>query len=332
MSVGLLLFLLLTGSASQLQLVNYPEPTCAARGSTVTLPCFFKPQALVLRTLWCIKHEICQGTKPSQSVTHVVYDSNITKINSRYDYLGDLKGNCTLRIRDIQQGDNEIFRFRMETIGKPFTQRSGVKVTVVEGEPMRVLSVDPGWAREGEAVTLNCTSRCSFLGLDVMWRRNGGELPETGPALRLSNLTAGETGGYTCALRRDPKTRSPPFNLTVEPRLNDSSALSGISVSLWAALVAVFVIAAAIVVILFLVKRRRRQRTLHAGKEGSGHENVYDEPPPHASRSGPYGQEVGQAAEEVNYAAVQFQSKPTSRPAAETDEDVVYSAVTKTLA
>ncbi|XP_057690920.1 uncharacterized protein LOC130915139 isoform X2 [Corythoichthys intestinalis] len=264
MSVRLLFFLLLTGSAVQLQRVNYPPPTCAARGSTVTLPCSFKPHALVVRTLWCIKHQICQGTTPSAFVTHVVYDSNITKINSRYDYLGDLKGNCTLRIRDIQQGDNEIFRFRMETIHWTFTQRSGVNVTVVEGEPMRVLSVDPGWAREGEAVTLKCTSRCSFLGLDVMWRRNGGELPETGPVLRLSNLTACETGNYTCALRRDPKTMSPPFNLTVEPRLIDSS---GASVGHWAARSAVLVIAATVVIVLFLVELRW-QRTLDTGKEG----------------------------------------------------------------
>ena len=117
--------------------VKYPHPVCAVKGSTVTLPCTFTPRKSfiqngkevplrIVRVRWCVNHEICHGTAPS------VYDSNSTMPDSRYQYLGDMKGNCTLQIRDIQMKDDETFRFRMETDNPAghFTGRSGVRVRV----------------------------------------------------------------------------------------------------------------------------------------------------------------------------------------------------------
>ncbi|XP_067456265.1 sialoadhesin-like [Thunnus thynnus] len=116
--------------------VNYPPPVCAVEGSTVTLPCTFTPlksfnqsekqvPMRIVRVRWCVNHEICHGTTPT------VYDSSSTMPNPRYRYLGDMKGNCTLQIRDIQMKDDETFRFRMEADNKKghFTGVSGVRVT-----------------------------------------------------------------------------------------------------------------------------------------------------------------------------------------------------------
>ena len=120
------------------QTVKYPDPVCAVKGSTVTLPCTFTPLRSsikngeeiflqVVRVRWCQNHLICQGTTPS------VYDSNSMDNQSRYRYLGDMEGNCTLQIQDVQNGDEATLRFRMEandTKGH-FTNQSGVNVRVV---------------------------------------------------------------------------------------------------------------------------------------------------------------------------------------------------------
>lgn len=120
------------------QSVTYPDPVCAVTGSDVTLPCTFtavqtppgsSSDLEVVRVRWCQNHEICHGTVPS------VYDSrNQRNLNHpRYRYLGDLKGNCTLQIRDVQKEDDAVLRFRMEAndVSGHFTGRSGVKVTVI---------------------------------------------------------------------------------------------------------------------------------------------------------------------------------------------------------
>uniref|UniRef100_A0A3P9CKR7 Immunoglobulin V-set domain-containing protein n=1 Tax=Maylandia zebra TaxID=106582 RepID=A0A3P9CKR7_9CICH len=99
-----------TGAVAQT--VVYPfTSTCAVRGSTVTLPCTFTPRKSfsdgqrevplkIVRVRWCKNHVLCLGSTPS------VYDSNPANIDPRYQYLGDKKTNCTLQIRDVQQGDN----------------------------------------------------------------------------------------------------------------------------------------------------------------------------------------------------------------------------------
>ncbi|XP_077577205.1 uncharacterized protein LOC144199441 isoform X2 [Stigmatopora nigra] len=320
---GFLLFCCLTAwAAGPGQLVGYPPETCAAPNSSVTLRCSFTPLTPVARVVWCVRHLICQGTTPS------VYDSNGMRRDPHYVYLGDLERDCTLRIHQVRRRDQQTFRFRMETVDARhnFTGIAGVKVSVVDDDPMRVVSEQPGRAGEGAGLTLLCTWRCSFLGLDVLWRRDGGRLSESGPALHLGPPTVARAGNYTCALSGHPRTTSPPFSVQAEPRRDERSPNYALYVGVPAAL------AVAGAVVVSLLVRRRRRRTLDAGNEGEGSRNVYEEPPPRASRSGPDGQEVEQTAGEVNYAAVRFKAKAVGRPASESKEDVVYSSVTKTRA
>uniref|UniRef100_A0A3P8PLN4 Ig-like domain-containing protein n=1 Tax=Astatotilapia calliptera TaxID=8154 RepID=A0A3P8PLN4_ASTCA len=191
------------------QTVVYPfTSTCAVRGSTVTLPCTFTPRKSfsdgqrevplkIVRVRWCKNHVLCQGSMPS------VYDSNSANIDPRYQYLGDKKTNCTLQIRDVQQGDNASFRFRMEA-DRPeghFTNQTGVNVTVLS---------------RGENVTLLCASVCTFHQLEVTWFKDGHALSDTGPSLHLSPLTAEDSGNYTCALKKSMETLSEPYSLQVE--------------------------------------------------------------------------------------------------------------------
>ncbi|XP_076745669.1 CD276 antigen-like [Maylandia zebra] len=166
------------------QTVNYPlTSTCAVTGSTATLPCTFTPPKSVdqrgrevplkiVRVLWYQSHcyQLYQLTKPS------VYDSDSTNKNPRYQYLGDMKTNCTLQIRDVQQRDNASFSFRMGVNhrGGHFTNGTGVTVRVTDGIQMRIISSgDDNKFRKKENVTLLCASVCTFHHLEVTWFKDG---------------------------------------------------------------------------------------------------------------------------------------------------------------
>ncbi|XP_061675647.1 uncharacterized protein LOC133500667 isoform X2 [Syngnathoides biaculeatus] len=320
-----LVVLLVTGSTGAAQRVRYPPATCAVRGSTVTLLCSFTPTEAVVRTVWCVNHLICQGSTPS------VYDSAaLRQGNWRYLYLGDLKRNCTLQIHDVQERDNTTFRFRMEAQNDAghFTGIAGVKVTVIDGEPMNVSSSAPGRVSEGDTVTLSCVSRCSFGGLAVRWHRDGHALPESGPALRLGPLGAGASANYTCVLVTNPRTMSPPFRLNVGQPHSDLAVTLGVSFGVLAALILVGGM------VLLAVKRKRRPASLRDVKDVQNDRergSVYDNTTTTPERGGPDGQEVDQTVQEVSYAAVQFKPKAVSRSAVakEEEEEVVYSSVTR---
>ncbi|CAL8354557.1 unnamed protein product [Arctogadus glacialis] len=97
--------------------VENPDSFCVVEGSTATIPCSFThPAGLrVQRVVWCPKHKICQGTTPN------VYDSSKGRANSRFLYLGDLVGNCTLKIIKMVKQDAATYRFRFETNGGGYT-------------------------------------------------------------------------------------------------------------------------------------------------------------------------------------------------------------------
>uniref|UniRef100_A0A8C9XJX7 Ig-like domain-containing protein n=1 Tax=Sander lucioperca TaxID=283035 RepID=A0A8C9XJX7_SANLU len=204
--------------------VNYPDPVCGVKGSTVLLPCSFTPlkslydnrrkvwiKIKIIRVIWCQNHSTCFRSSP------YVYDSESNNNNPRYRYLGDKKGKCTLQISDLQKEDDATFRFRMEAnnVRGHFTDQSGVRVSVVDQMKIRS-SRDDGEFKRGEAVTLNCSAAiCTIHQLEVTWFRDGHALSESGPALHLSNLTAKDCGNYTCGLKNN-RTLSVPYSLHVE--------------------------------------------------------------------------------------------------------------------
>ncbi|XP_049598167.1 uncharacterized protein [Syngnathus scovelli] len=314
--------LLLAGSALAEERVRYSPVKCAVRGSTVTLRCSFTAIMPVVRVVWCVNHPICHRTTPS------VYDSKKPNKNKRFVYLGDYNSNCTLKIREILSEDNTTFRFRMEAEKDAghFTGQTGVAVSVLDAEPMRVQSSAPGPVSVGAAVTLNCTFRCSFHDLDVHWHKDGHRLPESGPTLR---LTAERSANYTCSLALLPNTMSPPFRLNVAKLHTNGHFGLTLSVSLGLLMALILIVA----IVLFLNKRRKRRQTSpHDGKrvnkERERCEHVYCKTQPIGDRGGPDAEEAGRSADELSYATVQFKPKAVNRPV-ETKEDVVYGSVAR---
>ncbi|CAL8239304.1 unnamed protein product [Gadus morhua 'NCC'] len=202
--------------------VEYPDSFCVVEGSTATIPCSFthpkvhRRTGVVLpvnRVVWCRNHEYCLDPKAN---VFNVYDSKNVRADSRFQYPGDLVRNCTLKIIKTVKQDAETYRFRFRTNGEGYTGPIGVRVNVTDGEVVKVRSsVTDNVVKEGGQVTLTCTSACSFHQLDVHWYRNGHALPETGPALHLSNLTNDDAGNYTCSLDSSGQNTSAPWSLLV---------------------------------------------------------------------------------------------------------------------
>ncbi|CAL8354565.1 unnamed protein product [Arctogadus glacialis] len=201
--------------------VEYPDSFCVVEGSTATIPCSFTHPAVhkgtgvvVERVVWCPNLWVCLLNTPKGSPNG--YDSSKVRADSRFLYLGDLVGNCTLKIIKTVKQDTATYRFRLETNGGWYTGWKGVIVTVTDGEDVKVRSsVTDNVVKEGGQVTLTCTSNCSFHQLDVHWYRNGHALSETGPALHLSNLTNDDAGNYTCSLDSSGQKTSAPWSLVV---------------------------------------------------------------------------------------------------------------------
>ncbi|XP_053183699.1 B-cell receptor CD22-like [Scomber japonicus] len=253
------IFMLLLAGAAAVA-VNYPEPVCAVRGSTVVLPCTFTPRSSftqdgrqvplkVIRVLWCVNHEICDD------ITSSVYDSASPTANPRYKYLGDMTGNCTLQISNIQMNDSATFRFRMEADDRAghYIDQSGVNVTVTDFVKMRIQSSRAaGELSRFQQVTLNCsTSICNIHQLEVTWFKDGNALPKSGPTLQLGPLTAKDSGNYTCALKTGQRSTSLPFTVRVEEEdegLNHDKLLLIVRVVLFTLLTLLIVIVTAVII------------------------------------------------------------------------------------
>ncbi|XP_063341030.1 uncharacterized protein LOC134635585 [Pelmatolapia mariae] len=318
---------LLTGAVGVT--VIYPfTSTCAVRGSTVTLPCTFTPRKSfsdgqrevplkIVRVLWCKNHEICQGPTPS------VWDSNSTNNKPRYQYLGDMKTNCTLQIRDVQQGDNATFRFRMEADNSKghFTNQTGVTVRVDDGSKMRIISSrEDKKLSSGENLALLCASVCTFHQLEVTWFKDGHALSENG-----SSLEPLSSGSYTCALKSIKETLSEPYSLQVEAE--EQQPVDG-NLPLIAGVVSGVLLAViAFTLFIFIIRRKlaaaEHQRTDGGETEPKHPDDIYSSIQEESHR-----QETSRAVEDVSYASVQFKhSHERSRHVEEVDNAVVYSSL-----
>ncbi|XP_035464051.1 uncharacterized protein LOC118284937 isoform X2 [Scophthalmus maximus] len=320
------LVFLLGGAVAQTVSVNYPGPVCAVERSTVTLLCTFTPISSwtlegrnvplqIVRVVWCQNHLICQSITPS------VYDSESKNNAPRYLYLGDKKGNCTLQISDLQKKDNAVLRFRMEvnhTVGH-FTDTSGVTVTVVDKTEMRIISSsDEEVTTAGQTVTLRCTSNCTFHQLRVSWYKDGHALQESGLALHLGPLTAGDSGSYACGLNTNPRMHSPPHTLRVKVAEGGGVLLPltvGVTLTVLLAL-------SSLALVFFIIRRKSAANQDQGAVEGEVEQKMSRPDVIFSSIQLPEEQDV-------SYASVQFkhQTQAQTRAVVEADDALVYASV-----
>uniref|UniRef100_A0A1A7X4J3 Ig-like domain-containing protein n=2 Tax=Iconisemion striatum TaxID=60296 RepID=A0A1A7X4J3_9TELE len=308
--------------------------TCAVRGSTVTLPCSFTPlrsfkedgkeiPLRIVRVRWCVNHAVCQGGTPS------VFDSNSSNNDPRYQYLGDMKTNCTLQVRDVQMIDDATFRFRMEAdnIKGHFTKLlEEITVSVVEETKMSIKSSSSNNTfSSGQSVSLQCSSGfCTVHQLEITWIKDGRNLSETGPALLLGPLTQEDSGNYTCVLKTNSETRSETFRLQVEE--DNNSHLPLILGGVFGALLVVITL---ILVIIIIRKRAAMSHDDGGGEtEQKPADNIYSSILPSAAvHTVTQRMETSQETEDVSYAAVQFRANKHNKKLEEMTDSTVYASV-----
>ncbi|XP_008288742.1 junctional adhesion molecule A-like [Stegastes partitus] len=323
---------LLAGAVAQH--VSYPVTSaCAVKGSTVTLPCTFTFQKSAVqhgknvsmkirRVVWCKNHEICQGPTPS------VYDSESKTKHRRFQYLGDMLGNCTLQIRDVRMEDNGTFRFRMEANveNQHFTGKSGVNITVIGVSKMRINSSNhERQIRRGEKVTLQCTSVCSFHQPEITWFKDGHTLQKSGSTLHIDPVIAKDSGNYTCAEIGRQETSSVPYTLQVEEAGKDDY------LPLIAGVVPVVLLAVITLILLFFKRKRAaaEDRSDVGGEMEQKHADaIYSNIMPPSEQEEVYDRsQTSQAVEDVSYASFQFKQNKQKRQVREAEDSVVYSSV-----
>ncbi|XP_030013717.1 uncharacterized protein LOC115435441 [Sphaeramia orbicularis] len=330
--------LMLHFTVAACQSVHHPSNVCAMTGSTVTIPCTFTPlrtccsptgpqvKLKVVRVRWCSNHLICHGTTPS------VYDSEFktTDLNreSRYKYLGNKTGDCTLQIRNVEKSDESILRFRMEvnySVGH-FTEPSGVNLKVVESMKLKV--THDGALSPGGSLSLFCSAQsqhCSFQNMEVTWMKDGHTLSEKGPALRINALTAGDSGNYTCALKNVKNTGSAAFSLIMNVDEEDSDNLILTVGVVFGALLALFTL-----ILLFIIFKRKRAAAAHEGHTSVGEETSVKSDHIYSHIVLSDGHKITQTVDDVSYAAILFKhtkQSSSNRGIAGKEEAVVYSSV-----
>ena len=124
--------------------MEHPDSFCVVEGSTATIPCSFthptvhKDTGTALRVkqvIWCSKEKFYWNPTPK------VYDSSNLQADSRFQYLGDLVGNCTLKIIKTEKQDAATYRFFFKITAEGYS--------FVEGT-------------HGMSVIVNVTGKCYF--------------------------------------------------------------------------------------------------------------------------------------------------------------------------
>uniref|UniRef100_A0A7N5ZSY1 Ig-like domain-containing protein n=1 Tax=Anabas testudineus TaxID=64144 RepID=A0A7N5ZSY1_ANATE len=186
---------------------------CAVKGSSVVIHCsFYRPDNLrVKRVVW--------GHVKSRHVSgRVIFDSNVRRATTRYQYTGDKYHSCSLKIHKVLQNDAGKYiitfnSFKMDT----WRGNAGPTLKVVDLKVLVTKTNGNETMKEGDFVNLTCLNRCDARdpASAFTWFKNGEPINE-GPALYLSNISPANSGNYTCSLKTQAGTSSGVMHIDVE--------------------------------------------------------------------------------------------------------------------
>ncbi|KAL2086189.1 hypothetical protein ACEWY4_017248 [Coilia grayii] len=166
--------------------------TCVLQGSSVNIICSYSyPKGQkVTATHWL------RGESPNTATRSIL--QHAPEYSGRVQYLGDGRGNCSVRISDLRVEDSGIYWFVFNTngSGEPWTSSSGFKLSVTGlycGSCMLSDAPAYAWLRDGHA-------------LATLQRSN---------ELLLEPVQANDTGAYSCRVKGHPAVTSNPIRITV---------------------------------------------------------------------------------------------------------------------
>ncbi|XP_066542123.1 carcinoembryonic antigen-related cell adhesion molecule 1-like isoform X2 [Hoplias malabaricus] len=306
--------------------VNYSEPICAVRGSSVSISCTYSypgPVHEVQRVLWCLYPQNNCKYPP------YVYDSDSSTASGGFEFVGDKKSNCTLLIRNVQVNNSGEYSFRFITdISKgKWTGAPGATLEVSALELWMSSSSGDRTLKEGDSVNLTCAVNCTPSSPQFVWFKNGECLHESGSILHLLTLTVGDSGNYSCALKPDESVRSEPVQLNI-----GAGSWSWFTVLVVVGVMLVF-LNMAIVVVIYKRKTSNAQEELNRGssKINQTEESTRGEQTQHLPNQASPATETLPQETDVTYATVnitQKRKKRTSHTVQQGVEDsVIYSDI-----
>ncbi|XP_072225673.1 B-cell receptor CD22-like [Leuresthes tenuis] len=209
-----LMLLILEGVLCSAWNVEYRQQhICAVRGSSAIIPCSFTypDKEFVESVKWGHeRHDIFNGP--------FLYDSSSDhdKRSQRFQYIGDKKHNCSLKIHQVEHNDTGRFVFRFITTGDKFSGRSGSTLKIVDLNISITKHGGNKTVKEGDSVNLTCINSCDDGKPSAFnWFKNGQSINE-GPVVYLRNMSSTNSGNYTCSLNSHSGTTSEVMRIDVE--------------------------------------------------------------------------------------------------------------------
>ncbi|XP_051560161.1 B-cell receptor CD22-like [Myxocyprinus asiaticus] len=174
--------------------VSYSRPyICALNGSSVIMPCTYTypPGYKVIKVNWVIYRPNARNDKSPDL-------SEDSEYSQRFQYLGDKRQICTIRLNDVTQKDAHKYYFRFITNkpGGQWTDAPGVTLDVTD------LQIEtPASVTEGDTVSLTCKSTCNLTDrATFIWLKNTQSLTERNNKLLLQSVRREDAGRYSCTV------------------------------------------------------------------------------------------------------------------------------------
>ncbi|KAJ7989845.1 hypothetical protein DPEC_G00308710 [Dallia pectoralis] len=209
----ILAFFILPGVLCATWHVEYkPNQVCASKGSSVVIPCTFAypPTNLLEKVMW------------SRGRAHFyngpfIYDNSTALLankNSKFEYVGDTRQNCDLKINHVELTDSGEYAFRFITNNNgKWSGTIGTNVRVSDTIVSVTRHKENETIKEGITVNLTCTNNCTS---EVTWFKNGEPRGERFSTLFFRDISIQDSGNYLCAPQHHITPLSNTFRMNVE--------------------------------------------------------------------------------------------------------------------
>ncbi|XP_077434230.1 B-cell receptor CD22-like isoform X2 [Vanacampus margaritifer] len=112
-----------------------------------------------------------------------------TSIPPHFEYVGNYRGDCGLKIKNVKHADEGYYLFRFVTSLSSWTSKNALQLSVKELTTV----VEPTTVTEGQSVRLTCRSDCGTHA--TVWYRDGKVVPK--PVFQANRK---DSGRYYCAV------------------------------------------------------------------------------------------------------------------------------------
>ncbi|XP_076006588.1 sialoadhesin-like isoform X2 [Genypterus blacodes] len=199
---------------------------CAIRGTSVVMSCTYDyPYRYSIRSVQWLKRVQDSGNWIDMPVDEISSDPD------HFQYLGNKRRNCTMRINAVQNADAGGYLFRFKTTRyyyMTWTSKINAYLSITELTAV----VKPASVTEGEEVHLSCEWNCASSHPSVVWFRDEQPIRNS-----VFHATVKDAGRFSCAAQGSEASRSAPVALNVQYRpkevtlsLSPSAIIRGSSV------------------------------------------------------------------------------------------------------